>query len=154
MTDITPNAVTAVVTTVNPTVVERAAERELFKAIKTRFDATDIGANATGGLWYGSAPQGTDPPYVVMHEISDTPEYTTTSKIELRRMQFSIYTDEKTPSTVKDLYGDMQDTFDDHKLTIAGYYTIRMWRDSGNLFREPETNYWRQIIDYMVEFHA
>lgn len=130
------------------------AEKELFKAIKTRFDAKDIGTNATGGLWYGSAPQGTSMPYVVFNEVSDVPEYTMTSKIELRRIQFSIYTNGATPSAIKDLYDDMQTAFDDHKLAITGYSTVRMWRDNANLFREPETNYWQQIIDYMVEFHA
>ncbi len=127
--------------------------RSLINAIAYRFKTNTIGS-ATKGLWYGSAPQETDTPYVILFEVTDEHERTMSTTLENVRIQFSIVDKTETPDTVERLYNLLIEAFDNASFTVTGYGLLRCIRQVSTLARDPEQEYWQKTVDYMVEVQS
>ena len=126
----------------------------IFSAIKAKYDAsTNLKAAMTGGLYLMEYPQQSEEldhyPYCVVVPVSSVAEYTFTEKADNNLVQFSIWDNSDSVSTISDVKELFVAAFDFAALTVTGYNHICMMREYTDLFREDE--YWHCVITYRLE---
>lgn len=126
----------------------------IFSAIKAKYDAsTNLKAAMTGGLYLMEYPQQSEEldhyPYCVVVPVSSVAEYTFTEMADNNLVQFSIWDNSDSVSTISDVKELLVAAFDFAALTVTGYNHICMMREYTDLFREDE--YWHCVITYRLE---
>lgn len=130
--------------------------KALFQAIMTRFTAktgTPAVNNALhvalgGRLYNTEAPQDKPMPYGVFSLVSDVAENTLTENLENCLVQFSLFSELSSVSEVADAFEALKTLFDDCTLSVTGYATIYMQRESAQLLRQD--GIWHYVIEYRV----
>jgi hypothetical protein len=126
----------------------------IFSAIKTKYDnATTLKAAMVGGMYLIEYPQQSEEidhyPYCVIVPVSSVAEYTFTEKADNNLIQFSIWDNSDSISTISDVKELFVAAFDFAVLTVTGYNHICMMREYTEIFREDE--YWHCVIMYRLE---
>lgn len=130
--------------------------KDLDKAIIAEYKgstgAGSLYAALTGGMWNSKAPQETLFPYIVFHEINDSPEYMFGSEVmENTLYQFSVFDDSDAITTLHDIYTKLTTLFDDVTLTLDSYNTVQFVREFS--VSEKIDDYWQYVIQYRGIFH-
>jgi len=88
-------------------------------------------------------------PYVVYNLVSNVPDWTFTEDMENSLLQFSIFDDSSSSTTINTIYEKLTALFDWCVLTVEGYSHIYMKREFNILTRENDT--WHYAIQYRNE---
>jgi hypothetical protein len=126
--------------------------RALLAAIKSRFDGSEA-ARLAKGLWIEEAPEGADYPFVTYSLPVNTRELTFGESFETTTVDFDIWGDEDdlSPDAVIAIYNSLTALFDDAELTLAGYSSISIDRQSETLLRDPVYGGWHYHISYEIQ---
>jgi len=130
--------------------------KDLDKAIIEKYkESTGAGslyAALTGGMWNSKAPQDISFPYIVFHEINDSPEYMFGDEVmENTLYQFNIYDDSDGIATLHDIYDKLTTLYDDVVLTLDNYNTVQFTREFS--VSEKIDDYWQYTVQYRGTFH-
>jgi len=125
--------------------------KALFDAIVTKSTGSTFLTACTGGLHREFAPQKKVMPYTVMHLVSGNPEDTFTERGESYIIQFNVYTETTTATTLDDIATKLMSLYDYCTLTVSGYYFITMHRVFQTSFWDDELKNWTYTIQYRVQ---
>ena len=123
--------------------------QELFTGIYSKFSGNAALKAVVTGFYFTEAPQGTVYPYIVYHKISGVPDYTYTESMENVLIQFNIYDDHSSSTTINDIYAKLTALFDWCSLTVTSWSSIYMKRELDNLTRENDI--WNYFLQYRLE---
>ena len=124
---------------------------ELFAAITTRFKTVnDLNTSLSGQMFPHEAEQNATFPYGVYYLISDINDFNFTDDHEIVSIQFSLFSDDHSPTQVFTLFSQLKALFDDVKLTVAGYENIRFQRGVSLLDKDEEMDTWTYIVEYDI----
>jgi hypothetical protein len=116
----------------------------LAKAIKAKW-------NLAAPLHLGIAPQNTPSPYVAFFFVGGIPLDTMNTRMDDVRVQFSLFSKERSSEEVWGLYTALEILFDYCKLEVEDAGFVEMRRLSvPTLMREPVDNWWHLRVDYKV----
>jgi len=126
--------------------------KELFKAIKTLFSAANTFNTAMGGqLYLAHADQETASfPYCLYSKPVGVSEWTYTEDQEDILIQFSIFSKNNSAAEIEDAFDKLKTLFDDAVLSVTGYTSLFMHRESDRLIRDNENNVWQHDVDYNI----
>jgi hypothetical protein len=130
-------------------VLEGENLKELFKAIKAKFDADGL-LKAAGENLYLKVPQNVPFPYVGFFLVTDVPQDTFNTRVEEARVQFSIFSGEISTEEVCNIFNLLTACFDYCALTVEGYGHIEMRRTNSRLMREPDDKAWHYLVEYKI----
>jgi hypothetical protein len=133
--------------------------KELSKAIIDKYKSStssgSLYASLTGGLWNSEAPDDTPYPYGVFYTIDNTTSHVqegefTHYKYEECVIQFSIYDDDTSVTTIEDVYDKLTDLYDQANLSLTSYTTVDFKREFSHLDKMiTETDrYWQYVVQY------
>ena len=122
----------------------------LFTGVYKKFndDITGLKTSVTG-LYLDRALQGTAYPYIVYHKISGRPDWTFTEDMENTLLQFNIFDDHSSSTTVNDIFKKFKAVYDWCSLDIVGWNSIYMKRELDNLTRDNDI--WNYFVQYRLE---
>ena len=121
----------------------------LFTGLYNKYNGdADLKAVITD-LYNTEVPQDAVMPYVVYHKISGVPDYTYTEDMENVIIQFNIFDDHSSSTTVNDIYAKLTALFDWCTLTVAGWNSIYMKRELDNLTRDNDI--WNYFAQFRLE---
>lgn len=128
--------------------------KSLFKAIRDEFVASPALSNLVSGrLYLELAPQEDWDSYIVVYlvDLTLSEEFSYSGRIEVFRVQFSIFCEDTSVETVCGIFEQLTTVYDRVTLTFSGsdYTCVEMSRDSANLFRDDD-NFWNYVTDYIV----
>ena len=109
-------------------------------AIYNKYNAsTGHGAytNVAGRFYHGQAPQGATFPYVVFFNIVDVNEVDFSEEREDLSYQFSIFSQNSSPTQAETILTGLRSLFDDCSLTVTNWRHLYMQR--GNTY--PNNDY-------------
>jgi len=121
----------------------------LFKGIWNKYNGNTALKAVVSGMYLTEAPQGTVYPYIVYHKISGVADYTFTEDMENVIIQFNIYDNNNSSTTINDIYTKLTALYDWCSLTVAGWDSIYMKRELDNLTRE--NGIWNYFVQYRLE---
>ncbi len=132
---------------------------ELLKAIKTAYNTADgvsgvftiLRTANTGGLYTQQHKQKPTKPYIVLHHLGGTSEYTmgSSSRTEIKDSTLQFTFNCLTLAILMDILKKFGDAFDDLSLTYDSETQIVMERvDAGELINEVD--FWSTTLDYRV----
>jgi hypothetical protein len=131
--------------------------KAIFDGIYAKFTATTGGVHnsfytALGGRMYlSAAPQLTTYPYAVYSLVSGVPDWTLSSdNFEDLIIQFSIFDDGASASTIATAFGYQDTLYHDCGLSITGYSSIYMYREMQHLLRDEEDDTWQFVSQYRL----
>ena len=121
----------------------------LFTGLYNKYNGdTDLKAVITG-FYFTEAPQDAVMPYIVYNKISGRPDYTYTEDMENVLIQFNIYDDHSSSTTINDIYKKLTALFDWCVLSVDGWSSIYMKRELDMLTRTNDT--WDYFLEYRLE---
>jgi len=123
--------------------------KELFTGIYSKYNGNEALKAAITGFYFTEAPQDAAMPYVVYNLVSNVPDWTYTEDMENSLIQFSIFDDHSSSTTINDIYEKLTALFDWCVLTIEGYSHIYMKREFNILTRGNDI--WKYVIQYRNE---
>ena len=123
--------------------------KELFTGIYSKYSGNEALKAVITGFYFSEAPQDAVMPYAVYHKISGRPDYTYTEDMENVLIQFNIYDDNSSSTTINDIYKKLTALFDWCGLTVTGWNSIYMKRELDMLTRENDV--WNYMIEYRLE---
>ena len=123
--------------------------KELFTGIYSKYSGNEALKAAITGFYFTEAPQDAVMPYVVYNLVSNVPDWTYTEDMENSLLQFSIFDDHSSSTTINDIYAKLTALFNWCSLSVTGYSHIYMKREFNILTRENDT--WQYVIQYRNE---
>ena len=123
--------------------------KELFTGIYSKYNSNEALKAVITGFYFTEAPQDAVMPYVVYNLVSNVPDWTYTEDMENSLLQFSIFDDHSSSTTINDIYEKLTALFDWCVLTIEGYSHIYMKREFNILTRGNDI--WKYVIQYRNE---
>ena len=78
--------------------------KELFTGIYSKYNGNEALKAAITGFYFTEAPQDAAMPYVVYNLVSNVPDWTYTEDMENSLIQFSIFDDHSSSTTINDIY--------------------------------------------------
>lgn len=125
--------------------------KELYEGIYSHFNTVNtLNTALSGNLYPHEAPQQTDFPYGVYYKISGTPDFTFTEDFEDMQIQISVFSDDRSPVEINNLFGYLKALFDDAGITVTGYDVVRFQRMDDVLLRDEEMGTWAYHVTYEV----
>jgi len=121
----------------------------LFQGLWNKYNGNAALKAVVSGMYLTEAPQGTAYPYIVYHKIDGRPDYTYTEDMENVIIQFNIYDDNNSSTTINDIYTKLTALYDWCSLTISGWDSIYMKRELDNLTKENDV--WNYFVQYRLE---
>ena len=122
----------------------------LKTGIYNKYNGSVSFKGAITGLFYSEAPQGTLFPYVVYHIITGTPNNTYSEKAENVVVEFLICSDDNSSNEIDTIYGYLDNLYNDCILTVSGYNSIYVTRESFD-GAEFIDGIWNKHILYRIE---
>ena len=122
----------------------------LFTGVYKKFndDITGLKTSVTG-LYLDRELKGTAYPYIVYHKISGRPDWTFTEDMENILLQFNIFDDHSSSTTVNDIFKKFKAVYDWCSLDIVGWNSIYMKRELDNLTRDNDI--WNYFLQFRLE---
>jgi len=121
----------------------------LFTGLWNKYNGNAALKAVVSGMYFTEAPQGTAYPYITYHKISGVADYTYTEDMENVIIQFNIYDDHNSSTTINDIYTKLTALYDWCSLTVVGWDSIYMKRELDNLTRD--NGIWNYMISYRLE---
>ena len=121
----------------------------ILTGVKAWFDNSDLPA-LTAGLFYGSADRDTVAPYVVYNLIDGRADDDMSSYVQDVLLQFSVWSEEASPTEATRIGEHLALWFDDAKITVEGGTCYRCDRESYNLIADPDATGWQYQVDYRL----
>jgi len=121
----------------------------LFTGIWNKYNGNAALKAVVSGMYLTEVPQGTAYPYIVYHKISGVADYTYTEDMENVIIQFNIYDDSNSSTTINDIYTKLTALYDWCSLTVSGWNSIYMKRELDNLTKE--NGIWNYFVQYRLE---
>ena len=121
----------------------------LLQGIWNKFNGNASLKAVVTGMYFSEAPQGTVYPYIVYHKISGVPDYTYTEDMEGTIIQFNIFDDSNSSTTINDIYTKLINLYDWCNLTIIGWNSIYVKRELDSLIKQD--NIWNYMASYRLE---
>jgi len=121
----------------------------LFTGLWNKYNGNAALKAVVSGMYLTEAPQGTAYPYITYHKISGVADYTYTEDMENVIIQFNIYDDHNSSTTINDIYTKLTALYDWCSLTVAGWDSIYMKRELDNLTRD--NGIWNYFVQYRLE---
>lgn len=85
---------------------------------------------STANIYYGLAPQGTQPPYIIIQRVTSDDEYTFTSQGVDTQYSVKAVSNRNYPMQATTLYESIHSILQNANLTISGYSLLRCERSS------------------------
>ena len=126
--------------------------KQLFTGIYSKFNTgtNTLKTNLTGGLHLIEAPQGTATPYGVYSLVSNIHDWDFAVDYDESLIQFDLYDEAQSATTICNLYDYLKTLYDDCSLTVTGHTPYYMWRDFSRLLRDPVPGVWHYVIQYRL----
>ena len=124
-----------------------------FTALGSALYAALGGTAAVPAVYYGLAPQGGTPPYVIIQRQAAVDEYTFTSQGISADYVIKVVSNRHWPGEAWQAYGTVHATIQAAALTIAGYTPLRFERRSTVEYIDPG-RFWHVGGIYRVEAWA
>ena len=121
----------------------------LFTGLYAKYNGNAALKAVVSGMYFTEAPQGTAYPYIVYHKISGVADYTYTEDMENVIIQFNIFDDHNSSTTINDIYTKLTALFDWCSLTVVGWNSIYMKRELDNLTKD--NGIWNYMVSYRLE---
>jgi len=121
----------------------------LFTGLWNKYNGNAALKAVVSGMYLTEAPQGTEYPYIVYHKISGVPDHTYTEDMENVIIQFNIFDDHNSSTTINDIYTKLTALYDWCSLTVVGWDSIYMKRELDNLTRD--NGIWNYFVQYRLE---
>lgn len=121
----------------------------LFQGIWNAYNGNAALKAVVTGMYLTEAPQGAVYPYIVYHLISNVPNWTFTEDAENTLIQFNIYDDSSSSTTINDIYDKLTALYNWATLTVTGYSSIYVKREFNNLTRVNDI--WSWVTQYRIE---
>ena len=121
----------------------------LFTGLYNKYLSDAALKAAITGFYFTEAPQDAVMPYVVYNLVSNVPDWTYTEDMENSLIQFSIFDNNSSSTTINDIYAKLTALFNWCSLSVTGYSHIYMKREFNILTRENDT--WQYVIQYRNE---
>ena len=121
----------------------------LFLGIWNKFNGNAALKAAVTNMYFSEAIQTAVLPYIVYHKISGVPDYTFTEDMENVLIQFNIYDDHSSSTTINDIYTKLTDLYGWCVLTVSGWDSIYMKEEFGYL--ENVNDIWNYMIQFRLE---
>jgi len=121
----------------------------LFTGLWNKYNSNAALKAVVSGMYLTEAPQGTAYPYIVYHKISGVADYTYTEDMENVIIQFSIFDDHSSSTTINDIYTKLTALYDWCTLTVTGWNSIYMKRELDMLTRDNDI--WHYMCQYRLE---
>jgi len=121
----------------------------LFTGLWNKYNSNAALKAVVSGMYLTEAPQGTAYPYIVYHKISGVADYTYTEDMENVIIQFSIFDDHSSSTTINDIYTKLTALYDWCSLTVVGWNSIYMKRELDMLTRDNDI--WHYMCQYRLE---
>ena len=121
----------------------------LFTGLYNKYNSNAALKAVVSGMYLTEAPQGTLYPYIVYHKISGVADYTYTEDMENVIIQFNIYDDHSSSTTINDIYTKLTALFDWCSLTVVSWNSIYMKRELDNLTKD--NGIWNYFVQYRLE---
>ena len=121
----------------------------LFTGLWNKYNSNAALKAVVSGMYFTQAPQGTAYPYIVYHKISGVADYTYTEDMENVIIQFNIFDDHNSSTTINDIYTKLTALFDWCSLTVVGWNSIYMKRELDNLTKD--NGIWNYFVQYRLE---
>ena len=121
----------------------------LFTGIYSKYSGNEALKAVITGFYFTEAPQDAVMPYVVYNLVSNVPDWTYTEDMENSLLQFSIFDNNSSSTTINDIYAKLTALFNWCSLSVTGYSHIYMKREFNILTRENDT--WQYVIQYRNE---
>lgn len=111
------------------------------------------GTAASPAVYYALAPQGSQPPYIIVQRLSAVDEYTFTGQGVSADYVVKVVSNRQWPVEAWNAYGTVHSTLQDASLSITGFTALRCERRSTVEYIDPE-RYWHVGGIYRVEAWA
>lgn len=111
------------------------------------------GTAAVPAVYYALAPQGAQPPYVIVQRLAAADEYTFTSKGVNAEYSIKVVSNRNWPTEAWAAYGTVHNTIQNAALTITGFTALRCERTSTIEYIDPD-RYWHVGGVYRIEAWA
>ena len=121
----------------------------LFTGLWNKYNSNAALKAVVSGMYLTEAPQGTAYPYIVYHKINGVADYTYTEDMENVIIQFNIFDDHNSSTTINDIYTKLTALFDWCSLTVVGWDSIYMKRELDNLTKD--NGIWNYFVQYRLE---
>lgn len=112
------------------------------------------------GLYYMTAPQGTDGTYCTFHSVSNASGKTMGGNVfygglryEEALIQFNVWTDDTSPISAVWIAENICGWLENRKQTIAGHTHVDLDRQSFNVLADPDGG-WQIQFDYLFTVDA
>lgn len=129
--------------------------KELMKAIRQKaLSSAALAAHVTSDVFFDQAWPDAEAPYVVFYLISSRPEMTFADGFEDALVQFSIFSKERNPDEVVDIYSDLDDAFHRADLTYDSHTNIGCFRESSPQPPTRMEDVWTMTADYRIRYHT
>lgn len=127
-----------------------------FTQIMTRYNSANADAvalrAAVTGMWAQVAPPLTVRPYITFHAVGGDATYVMgpSIKVEMRRIQFSIWIDvSSTPTTTATVMDLLKKCYDLYCVNVSSYGVLEFWRTFENILDDPDKG-WQGVVLYEV----
>jgi len=121
----------------------------LFTGLYSKFSNNAALKAVVSGMYLTEAIQGAEYPYIVYHLISNIADWTYTEDMENSLIQFSIFDNHNSSTTILDIFEKLKTCYDWTTLTVTGYSSIYIKREFNILTRE--NGIWKMDVQYRIE---
>jgi hypothetical protein len=116
-----------------------AVEAGLYTKLTGDATLTALLSGGTASVFYGVAPDGADPPYLVFNEQTDTPDYTFTQKARDNLLyQVKGITSGPSAKTAGSIAERIESVLTDTALTVSGKTLLYLRKESGVHYPEVD----------------
>jgi len=126
---------------------------DILEGLRDRFQNSRL-ADVVSGMWLGRAPDDTQPPYIVMSNVSGGPprEGMNGRKLQTLAVEITIYSVERGLEEILHLFDLQCDVFDDYQYEVKDGAVIMVQRGGDMLeeLGEDEGNGWLCRVEYTV----
>jgi CRISPR/Cas system-associated endoribonuclease Cas2 len=123
--------------------------------------ASDLYADLSGRLYFGSAPEGVGVPYGIFFFVSDVNDDAFAKQEKEVYVQFSLFSGDSSPAAILKMDLDLTAMFKDKTFSVTGWTVINMKRvqGSGPIYNPADVEagtgfYWQTDVDFIVSIEA
>lgn len=110
-----------------------------------------LGTAGTVSIFWGLAPQGQQPPYVVFDRLATTDAYTFGARSEISTdFSVKVISNRNSPGEAALVYGHIHNAMQDAPLAVTGFTLLRCRRRSTIQYREPD-GFWHVGGIYRID---
>jgi len=121
----------------------------LFTGLWNKYNSNAALKAVVSGMYLTEAPQTATMPYITYHLISNIADWTYTEDMENSLIQFSVFDNNNSSTTILDIFEKLKTCYDWKALTVVGYNFIYLKREFNVLTKE--NGIWKMDVQYRIE---